>query len=99
MKIQIHAVILAFFAITGCTTAPVGSSTSAYEIFSFTAKSGKTVYGLQCRDGSTLCHYKWETLCAQGKTMNSDPDGNIDAAPAYARDRQNRPFRMFICQQ
>lgn len=98
MNLHIYFAALITATLAGCAT-PVGPSTSTYEIFSFTGKSGKVVYGLQCRGGGMMCNYEWKSLCTQGKTMDSDPDGNVIDSPGYGRDRQNRPFRMFVCQQ
>lgn len=76
---------------------PVRSG-SEYDILSFVPQgSSNTVYMLRCKNGTTVCNYKWDEICVTGKATNTNPLGTPDTAPGYMRDRENRPMRIFIC--
>ena len=68
-----------------------------YDVVSLKTPFGDTVYGIRCKNGTTNCKYKWESLCKAGTAKNSDPLGGISDVPGYSRDGGNRPVRMFVC--
>jgi hypothetical protein len=93
---NLTTVLLAFIAFA--TTALVQADDDKdYIIKSYTSKSGNKVNVLICKNGTTNCNYRWNDLCESGKAYNANPEGNEDEAPAYMRDSNNVPMRIFIC--
>lgn len=63
-------------------------------------RDGSPVHLLVCNNGTTQCTYKWEQLCEAGKVQNTDPLGGIGGdVPAFIRNAEGVPMRMFICQK
>lgn len=60
---------------------------------------GKPVHLLVCNNRTTACNYKWEQLCEVGKAQNTDPMGGIGGSPAFMRDKDGAPMRMFVCKE
>lgn len=78
------------------TAAPI-SADAEYDILFAKTQAGQPIYALVCNNGTTNCNYKWNSLCKDGTAQNSDPTGNVSDAPAYVRDKNNRPMRVFVC--
>jgi len=89
--------VLAFPAFSG--NEPPVNTGDEYDIVSLKTPFGDTVYGLRCKNGTTNCNYKWDSLCKVGVAKNSDPLGGISDVPGYSRDGDNRPIRMFVCNE
>jgi len=76
-------------------TPPEGSE---YKIVTIKSPiDGKPVHLLVCNNRTTNCDYKWEALCEAGKAQNTDPMGGIGGSPAFIRDKDGTPMRMFVC--
>jgi len=60
--------------------------------------TGETIYFLRCDNGTTRCAYDWNRLCENGKPLNADLlKGAGGTEPAFIRDRDGTPLRMFVC--
>ena len=93
---NLAAILLALFLFTETSLARADNDKD-FIIKSYTSKSGNKVQVLICKNGTTNCNYKWDDLCEAGKAYNADPEGDEDQAPAYMRDSNNVPMRIFIC--
>lgn len=99
---QIKTTVFLFVSFLAATPAFSQSAapiepTADYDVLVYKTKTGEALYALVCDNGTTDCNYKWASLCNDGVAQNSDPWGGATPAPAYARDKKNRPMRLFVC--
>jgi hypothetical protein len=98
----VAATLFSMFPLTvGAQSAAKPAEGAEYKVITVKSpRDGKPVHLLICKNGTAQCSYKWDQLCESGKAQNTNPLGGIGGdVPAFIRNGEGTPMRMFVCQE